>query len=106
MTHEPSTSPNHLVPIPNPQSIRDRFDQLLARQAKVNAVLGGPLFRERLEDAVSAADAASTAISAAFLAGSLPIDQFAEQYVAARATHHALDLKRQAAEHVLGQPAA
>ncbi|GBF95927.1 hypothetical protein Rsub_08050 [Raphidocelis subcapitata] len=83
------------------QAIRARFDELLARQAKVSKVLGGPLFRERLEDAVSEADAASAALGAAFLAGQLPLEQFLEQYVDARARHHALDLKRQAAEAVL-----
>jgi hypothetical protein len=89
------------APPPARQAIRARFDELLARQARVARVLGGPLFRERLEDAVSAADAASGAVSAAFLAGTLPLEQFAEQYVDARAAHHALDLKRQAAEAVL-----
>jgi hypothetical protein len=64
-------------------------------------VLGGPLFRERLEDAVSEADAASSAVSTAFLLGQVPLDQFVEQYVELRARHHALDLKRQAAEQVL-----
>lgn len=67
----------------------------------MSQVLGGPLFRERLEDAVSAADTASSSLSAAFLAGGLPLEQFVEGYVDARMAHHALDLKRQAAEAVL-----
>ncbi|KIZ07730.1 subunit of the ESCRT-I complex [Monoraphidium neglectum] len=83
------------------QVIRARFDELLARQSSVSKVLGGPLFRERLEDAVSEADAASSAVSTAFLLGQVPLDQFVEQYVELRARHHALDLKRQAAEQVL-----
>jgi len=62
------------------------------------------MFRERLEDAVSEADATSSALSAAFLGGQLPLEHFVEQYVELRTRHHALDLKRQAAEHVLGQP--
>ena len=88
-------------PAPLPQAIRARFDALLARQAAVASVLGAPRFRERLEDAVCAADAGSSALSAAFLGGDLPLEGFVEQYVAARAQHHALDLKRVAAEHAL-----
>ncbi|KAI8466106.1 MAG: hypothetical protein J3K34DRAFT_434742 [Monoraphidium minutum] len=83
------------------QVIRARFDELLARQAAVARLLGGPVFRERLEDAVSEADAASGAVSSAFLGGQLPLEAFVEQYVEARSRHHALDLKRQAAEGVL-----
>jgi hypothetical protein len=95
---DPGSTPSFKHP---PQAIRARFDELLARQAKVSKVLGGPLFRERLEDAVCEADSASGALGAAFLAGQLPLEQFLEQYVEARAQHHALDLKRQAAEAVL-----
>ena len=88
--------------LPHAQSIRARFDELLARQAKVARVLGGPQFRERLENAVSKADSSSAALSAAFLAGKLPLEVFTEQYIEARTRHHTLDLKRQAAEQVLG----
>lgn len=83
------------------QVIRARFDELMARQAAVAKLLGGPVFRERLEDAVSEADAASSALSTAFLGGQVPLDQFVDEYVELRARHHVLDLKRQAAEHVL-----
>jgi hypothetical protein len=87
-------------------SIKARLDALLKRQAAVAAVLGGAKFRERLEDAVSEADAASSALSAAFLDGTLPLDAFVDQYLGARARYHALDLKRQAAEVALEEPAA
>lgn len=83
------------------QAIRARFDELIARQSRVAAVLGGSQFRGRLEEAVGAADAESSAVSDAFLSGSLPLDLFVDRYVDARAAHHALDLKRQAAEQVL-----
>ena len=104
-----STPPPRIRPLPHAirssaaraQVIRARFDELLARQAAVAKLLGGARFRERLEDAVSEADAASSAVSTAFLTGQLPLDQFVEQYVELRSRHHALDLKRQAAEHIL-----
>lgn len=66
-------------------------------------MLGGATFRERLEDAVSAADAASGELSSAFLGGSMGLDAFVDAYVDARTRHHGLDLKLQAAEAVLGQ---
>lgn len=87
---------------PSRQAIRARFDHLLARQARVASVLGSATFRERLEDAVSAADAASSELSGAFLGGGMGLDAFVEAYIDARTRHHALDLKLQAAEGVLG----
>ena len=102
MRKGPAPSPPACTPSnPLPQAIRARFDELLARQASVAGVLGGAVFRERLEDAVSEADAVSGTVSAAFLGAQLPLEQFVEQYVELRARHHALDLKRQAAEHLL-----
>ncbi|KAF8066376.1 VPS37-2 [Scenedesmus sp. PABB004] len=81
--------------------IKSRFDALYARQAKVLSVMGGVVWRERLEEAVSASDAASGALAADFLAGDLPLDDFVGKHVEARIAHHALDLKRQAAEALL-----
>lgn len=82
-------------------SIKSRFDTLHARQAEVLGALGPAVLREALEDAVSEADAASSALATAFLGGSLAAEGFVEQYVEARTRHHTLDLKRQAAEQAV-----
>jgi hypothetical protein len=81
--------------------ISARFDALLKRQTTVTSALAPHLWREKLEDAVSEADAASSAVASRFLAGALPLDQFVLEYVELRAKHHVVDLKRQAAEQLL-----
>lgn len=63
--------------------------------------MGGVVWREKLEEAVSASDAASSTLVADFLAGALPLDAFVGQHVELRSQHHVLDLKRQAAETLL-----
>lgn len=63
--------------------------------------MGSVVWREKLEEAVSAADAASSALTADFMSGSVTLDQFIQKHVDMRINHHALDLKRQAAETLL-----
>lgn len=67
--------------------------------------MGGVVWREKLEEAVSATDAAASALCADFMAGDLPLDGFVQQYTEQRAKHHGLDLKRQAAETLLASTA-
>lgn len=82
--------------------IKSSFDELYGRQSKVLGAMGGVVWREKLEEAVSAADSASGALKADFLSGQLPLEEFVRQHLAARTQHHVLDLKRQAAEQLLG----
>jgi hypothetical protein len=63
--------------------------------------MGSVVWREKLEEAVSAADAASSTLVADFMSGDVPLDQFVQKHVDMRLNHHALDLKRQAAETLL-----
>lgn len=63
--------------------------------------MGSVVWREKLEEAVSAADAASSTLVADFMSGDVPLDQFLQKHVDMRLNHHALDLKRQAAETLL-----
>jgi hypothetical protein len=63
--------------------------------------MGSVVWREKLEEAVSAADAASSALVADFMSNDVPLDQFVQKHVDMRLNHHALDLKRQAAETLL-----
>jgi len=86
--------------------IKARFDELLQRQRKVTGALSPLLWKEKLEDAVSEADAASGTLASSFLAGEALLEDFLRQYVEVRTRHHVLDLKRQAAEHLLTAPAA
>ena len=81
--------------------ISSRFDALLQRQTGTVAALAPNVWRQKLEDAVSELDAASSSMASAFLAGGAPLDQFLLEYVALRTKHHMLDLKRQAAEQLL-----
>jgi ESCRT-I complex subunit VPS37 len=81
--------------------IKSRFDELLSRQQKVLSTMGSVVWREKLEEAVSAADAASSALTADFMSGSVTLDQFIQKHVDMRINHHSLDLKRQAAETLL-----
>ena len=68
---------------------------------QVQSTMGSVVWREKLEEAVSAADAASSALVSDFMAGSVPLDQFIQKHVDMQLNHHALDLKRQAAETLL-----
>lgn len=81
--------------------IKSRFDELHSRQAKVVSTMGGVVWREKLEEAVSAADSASAALTADFLRSDVPLEDFVSQHVELRTQHHVLDLKRQAAESLL-----
>lgn len=63
--------------------------------------MGSVVWREKLEEAVSAADATSSALVTDFLSGDVPLEQFVKQHVDLRTNHHVLDLKRQAAETLL-----
>lgn len=78
--------------------IKSRFDELLTRQQKVLSTMGSVVWREKLEEAVSATDAASSALVSDFMAGDTTLEQFIKQHVEQRTQHHVLDLKRQAAE--------
>ena len=49
--------------------IKARFDELLQRQRKVTGALSPLLWKEKLEDAVSEADAAGGTLANSFLAG-------------------------------------
>lgn len=69
--------------------------------AQVLSTMGSVVWREKLEEAVSAADAASSALVSDFMSGNVPLDQFVQKHVDMRLTHHVLDLKRQAAETLL-----
>lgn len=86
--------------------IKSRFDELYERQAKVLSTLGGVVWREKLEEAVSAADSQSAAVAADFMNGDVSLDQFIKQHVELRTQHHILDLKRQAAEQLLSDDMA
>lgn len=86
--------------------IKSRFDELYERQSKVVSTLGGVVWREKLEEAVSAADTASAAVANDFMSGDLLLEQFVRQHVELRTQHHVLDLKRQAAEHLLADNSA
>ena len=66
--------------------------------------MGSVVWREKLEEAVSAADAASSALVADFMSGDTTLEQFVKQHVEQRTQHHVLDLKRQAAETLLAGP--
>uniref|UniRef100_A0A383VSW4 VPS37 C-terminal domain-containing protein n=1 Tax=Tetradesmus obliquus TaxID=3088 RepID=A0A383VSW4_TETOB len=81
--------------------IKSRFDELYARQARVLSTMGGVVWREKLEEAVSAADSASSALAADFMAGDVALEEFVQQHLELRMQHHVLDLKRQAAEALL-----
>lgn len=81
--------------------IKSRFDELLSRQQKVLSTMGSVVWREKLEEAVSAADATSSALVSDFMSGDVPLDQFVQKHVDMRVDHHVLDLKRQAAETLL-----
>jgi hypothetical protein len=81
--------------------IKSRFDELYARQARVLSTMGGVVWREKLEEAVSAADSASSALTADFMAGDVGLEEFVNQHLELRMQHHVLDLKRQAAEALL-----
>jgi hypothetical protein len=84
--------------------IKSRFDELYERQQKVLSTVGGTVWREKLEEAVSAADSASAAVKADFLAGDMLLEDFVRRHVELRTKHHVLDLKRQAAEQLLRPP--
>eukprot|EP00775_Hariotina_reticulata_P011542 gene11542-11685_t len=84
--------------------IKSRFDELYDRQQKVMSTVGGTVWREKLEEAVSAADSASAAVKADFLAGDMSLEDFVRRHVELRTKHHILDLKRQAAEQLLRSP--
>jgi hypothetical protein len=85
--------------------IKSRFDELYARQARVLSTVGGVVWREKLEEAVSAADSAASALTADFMSGDVALEEFVNQHLELRMQHHALDLKRQAAEALLtGMP--
>eukprot|EP00878_Enallax_costatus_P040017 GHUV01045982.1.p1 GENE.GHUV01045982.1~~GHUV01045982.1.p1 ORF type:complete len:350 (+),score=109.31 GHUV01045982.1:935-1984(+) len=86
--------------------IKSRFDELYERQTKVVSTLGGVVWREKLEEAVSAADSASAAVANDFMAGGMSLDDFVKQHVELRTQHHVLDLKRQAAEQLLADSTA
>jgi hypothetical protein len=63
--------------------------------------MGSVVWREKLEEAVSATDAASSALVSDFTSGDVPLELFVQQHVEQRTQHHVLDLKRQAAEALL-----
>jgi len=63
--------------------------------------MGSVVWREKLEEAVSAADATWSALVTDFLSGDVALEQFVKQHVDLRTNHHVLDLKRQAAETLL-----
>jgi hypothetical protein len=85
--------------------IKSRFDELYGRQARVLSTMGGVVWREKLEEAVSAADSAASALTADFISGDVALEDFVNQHLELRMQHHALDLKRQAAEALLtGMP--
>lgn len=68
---------------------------------QVLSTMGSVVWREKLEEAVSAADATSSALVSDFMSGDVPLDQFVQKHVDMRVNHHVLDLKRQAAETLL-----
>lgn len=68
--------------------------------------MGSVVWREKLEEAVSAADAASSALVSDYMSGDVVLDQFVQKHVEQRIQHHVLDLKRQAAETLLSNTAA
>lgn len=72
-----------------------------APAVQVLSTMGSVVWREKLEEAVSAADAASSALVSDFMSGAVPLEQFIQKHVDMRLNHHALDLKRQAAEALL-----
>lgn len=86
--------------------IKSRFDELYERQAKVLSTLGGVVWREKLEEAVSAADSASAAVAGDFMNGDMSLDDFVKQHLELRMQHHILDLKRQAAEQLFADGTA
>jgi hypothetical protein len=71
------------------------------QQQQVLATMGSVVWREKLEEAVSATDAASSALVSDFTSGDVPLELFVQQHVEQRTQHHVLDLKRQAAEALL-----
>lgn len=85
--------------------IKSRFDELYERQTKVLSTLGSVVWREKLEEAVSAADSASGAVASDFMNGDMSLDDFVKKHVELRTQHHVLDLKRQAAEQLLANAA-
>jgi len=64
--------------------IKSRFDELYERQQKVLSTVGGTVWREKLEEAVSAADSASAAVKADFLAGDMLLEDFVRRHVELR----------------------
>ena len=101
--HAPTQVRNQLAVVKSSEYtlIKSRFDELYERQQRVLAALGGVVWREKLEEGVSAADSASAAVKADFLRGDLQLEEFVRQHVELRTQHHVLDLKRQAAEQLL-----
>ncbi|GIL80053.1 hypothetical protein Vretimale_12873 [Volvox reticuliferus] len=80
-------------------AMRALFEELYKRQEAVLAKMGTNKLLERLRQEADKADAASDEVLDRFQMGSLSVEAFVEQYVAAREAFHITDLKRQAAEH-------
>ncbi|EFJ47567.1 hypothetical protein VOLCADRAFT_105049 [Volvox carteri f. nagariensis] len=80
-------------------AMRALFEGLYSRQEAVVAKMGTAKLLARLREEADKSDAAADELLERFQEGSLPIEAFVEQYVAAREAFHITDLKRQAAEH-------
>ncbi|GLC42986.1 hypothetical protein PLESTB_000279400 [Pleodorina starrii] len=78
---------------------RAAFEGLHGRQEAVVTKMGPSKLLGRLREEADKSDAASDDLLERFQTGSLPVETFVEQYVAAREAFHVIDLKRQAAEH-------
>lgn len=91
---------NHLAHT-HSQFVTPPYPHLALLLLQVLNTMGGVVWREKLEEAVSAADASSSALVSDFMAGDVPLEGFVSKHVEQRIQHHVLDLKRQAAETLL-----
>lgn len=80
---------------------KQQCDSLYQRQQAVMSKLDPVGLKEQLENLASEVDTRSAVLVTALMAGSLPVDQFVEDYLSLRVDFHIADLKRQAANHLV-----
>eukprot|EP00798_Chlamydomonas_sp_ICE-L_P018518 gene18518-25021_t len=79
-------------------SCRGELEVLLQRQANVMAKLGPSVILDELKKTAAEVDDKSSALNDAFDSGSVPVEQFVENYMKQRLEYHTMDMHRQAAD--------